>query len=109
MYPLNYPSKSSVSAGLSDFIPWLNCQDYVAWILSRELPTGVTFDELNQRFNEEIFPRLLALWEPRGIVMTDDREEWEEEEDVTYEFSELGLEDYGEPPNFLPEMADAAG
>ena len=116
MYPLNYPANSSVSTGLSDFIPWFNCQDYVAWILSRELPTGVTFDELNQRFNEEIFPRLLALWEPRGIVMTDNREqlmelygEEFEEEDVEYQFLELGLEDYGEPPNFLPLMADSDG
>ena len=75
MYPLNYPANSSISAGLSEFIPWLNCQDYVAWILRRELPAGVTYDELNQRFNEEIFPRLLALWEPRGIVMTTNREE----------------------------------
>ena len=32
-----------------------------------------------------------------------------EEEDVMYEFSELGLEDYGEPPNFLPIMADTDG
>jgi len=116
MYPLNYPSKSSISAGLSEFIPWLNCQDYVAWILRRELPAGVTFDELNQRFNEEIFPRLLALWEPRGIVMTNNREQLMElygdefeEEDVEYQFPELGLEDYGEPPNFLPIMADTDG
>ena len=117
MYSLNYPAKSSASAGLSDFIPWFNCQDYENWILRRELPAGVTFDELNQRFNEEIFPRLLELWEPRGIVMTTNREEllaWGptidfEEEDVMYEFSELGLEDYGEPPNFLPIMADTDG
>lgn len=121
MYPLNYPAKSSISAGLSEFIPWSNCQDYVNWILHRELPTGVTFDELNQRFNEEIFPRLLELWEPLGIVMTDNREELEgmfadaqalgggyefEEEDVLYGFPALGLEEYGEPPNFLSLMAD---
>lgn len=114
MYPLNYPANSSISTGLSDFIPWFNCQDYEAWILRRELPAGVTFDELTQRFNEEIFPRLLELWEPRGIVMTTNREEllaWGptidfEEEDVMYEFSALGLEDYGEPPNFLYIMAE---
>jgi len=113
MYPLNYPPKSSVSAGLSNFIPWLNCQDYVAWILRHELPAGVTYDELNQRFNEEIFPRLLELWEPRGIVMTNNREQIMElygddfeEEDVEYQLDELGLEDYGEPPNFLHIMAD---
>ena len=116
MYPINYPAKSSVSAGLSEFMPWLNCQDYEAWILRRELPVGVTFDELTQRFNEEIFPRLLKLWEPRGIVMTTNREELIgyaersgdafEEEDVMYEFSALGLEDYGEPPNFLYIMAE---
>ena len=115
MYPLNYPANSSISTGLSEFIPWLNCQDYVAWILRRELPAGVTYDELNQRFNEEIFPRLLALWEPLGIVMTDNREELEgmfpggyefEEEDVLYGFPALGLEEYGEPPNFLSLMAN---
>lgn len=120
MYPLNYPANSSVSTGLSDFIPWLNCQNYEAWILRRELPAGVTLDELNQRFNEEIFPRLLELWEPRGIVMTDNREELEEviriglgiefeEEDVVYGFPALGLEEYGEPPNFLLVMAGTDG
>ena len=111
MYPLNYPANSSFPQGCR-FIPWLSVRLWLGFY--REY--GRYFDELTQRFNEEIFPRLLELWELRGIVMTDNREELMgyaersgdafEEEDVMYEFSALGLEDYGEPPNFLYIMAE---
>jgi hypothetical protein len=62
---LNYPIASRVTSGLNNFARWPNCEDFERFIWSRGtiLPEGMNQQDLELRFEIQIMPRLIELWE----------------------------------------------